>query len=49
MTPKQFVGLTAVAVVSVAVATLFYTARNKWAPGTVSGEALMPALFQPSR
>lgn len=44
MTPKQFTGLAVAAAVSVAVATLFYQSRNRWTPGTASGEALMPAL-----
>ena len=44
MTPKHFIGLAVAAAVSVATATLFYGARNKWTPGTTSGEALMPAL-----
>jgi Domain of unknown function (DUF4340) len=44
MTPRQFTGLAIAAAVSVATATLFYGARNKWTPGSASGEALMPAL-----
>ena len=44
MTPKTFINLAVAAAVSVGVASLLYTSKNRWTPGTASGEALMPAL-----
>ena len=44
MTPKTFINLAVAAAVSVGVASLLYTSKNRWASGAASGEAVMPAL-----
>ncbi len=44
MTPKTFINLAVAAAVSAGLASLLYTSKNRWTPGTTSGEALMPAL-----
>jgi hypothetical protein len=44
MTPKTFVNLAVAAAVSVGLASLLYTSKNRWMSGAASGEALMPAL-----
>jgi hypothetical protein len=44
MTPKSFVQLGAVAVVSALLAILAFAANNQWSTGAAGGEKLMPGL-----
>lgn len=44
MTPKNFTGLAVAAAVSVAVAGMLYSSKNRWSQSTVTGAAVMPTL-----
>jgi Domain of unknown function (DUF4340) len=44
VSPKHFISLAVAAAVSAGVASLLYTTKNRWATGSASGEALLPAL-----
>jgi uncharacterized protein DUF4340 len=49
MTPKSFVNLAGIALVSVLLALITFAANNQWGSGKTAGEKLVPALADTAR